>query len=87
MRGDAAAIESLTRVLLLSGFGMTICGGSYPGKPGRASHQPLYRDDGRRHDWDAPLHGEQIAVTTLVMARLQEELAGGRAAAPQSEFA
>ena len=30
----AAAIEALTRVLLLSGFGMTICGGSYPASQG-----------------------------------------------------
>ena len=42
IRGDTAAIETLMRVLLLSGFGMTICGGSYPGEPGRTSHQPLY---------------------------------------------
>jgi len=71
--GDIAAIETLTRVLLLSGFGMTICGGSYPASQGEhlISH---YIEMMSGHDWDAPMHGEQIAVTTLVMARLQEAL-------------
>lgn len=74
--GDAAAIESLTRVLLLSGFGMTICGGSYPASQGEhlISHYIEMMDT---HDDNAPMHGEQIAVTTLVMARLQEELLAG----------
>jgi glycerol-1-phosphate dehydrogenase [NAD(P)+] len=72
-RGDAAAIESLTRVLLLSGFGMTICGGSYPASQGEhlISH---YIEMLGSHGDDAPMHGEQIAVTTLVMARLQQAL-------------
>jgi glycerol-1-phosphate dehydrogenase [NAD(P)+] len=72
-RGDPAAIESLTRVLLLSGFGMTICGGSYPASQGEhlISH---YIEMLGSHDDSAPMHGEQIAVTTLVMARLQEAL-------------
>ncbi len=76
-RGDAAAIELLTRVLLLSGFGMTICGGSYPASQGEhlISH---YVEMMGAHDEDAPLHGEQIAVTTLAMARLQEELLAGK---------
>jgi len=75
-RGDGAAIESLTRVLLLSGFGMTICGGSYPASQGEhlISH---YIEMMGRHDDDAPMHGEQIAVTTLAMTRLQEELLSG----------
>jgi glycerol-1-phosphate dehydrogenase [NAD(P)+] len=75
-RGDAAAIESLTRVLLLSGFGMTICGGSYPASQGEhlISH---YVEMMGKHDDDAPMHGEQIAVTTLVMGRLQEDLLAG----------
>jgi len=75
-QGDAAAVESLTRVLLLSGFGMTICGGSYPASQGEhlISH---YIEMMGGHDEDAPMHGEQIAVTTLVMARLQEGLLTG----------
>ncbi|MBL8895371.1 MAG: sn-glycerol-1-phosphate dehydrogenase [Rhizobiales bacterium] len=75
-RGDAAAVEALTRVLLLSGFGMTICGGSYPASQGEhlISH---YIEMLGSHDDDAPMHGEQIAVTTLVMARLQEDMFSG----------
>ena len=75
-RADAAAVEALTRVLLLSGFGMTICGGSYPASQGEhlISH---YVEMMGSHSDDAPMHGEQIAVTTLVMARLQEDLLSG----------
>jgi glycerol-1-phosphate dehydrogenase [NAD(P)+] len=56
---------------------MTICGGSYPASQGEhlISH---YAD--MRGPAGAPesLHGEQIGVTTLAMARLQERmLAGG----------
>lgn len=75
-RGDSEAIGVLTRVLVLSGFGMTICGGSYPASQGEhlISH---YIEMMGSHDDDAHLHGEQIAVTTLVMARLQEALLAG----------
>ncbi|MFO0991635.1 MAG: sn-glycerol-1-phosphate dehydrogenase [Hyphomicrobiales bacterium] len=75
-RGDPGAVEALTRVLLLSGFGMAICGGSYPASQGEhlISH---YVEMLGSHNDDAPMHGEQIAVTTLVMARLQEELLAG----------
>ena len=33
-RGDLAAMRHLVRTLVLSGFGMTICGGSYPASQG-----------------------------------------------------
>ena len=32
--GDVAAIELLVRTLVMSGFGMTLCGGSYPASQG-----------------------------------------------------
>ena len=32
--GDIAAMEVLARTLVLSGLGMTICGGSYPASQG-----------------------------------------------------
>jgi glycerol-1-phosphate dehydrogenase [NAD(P)+] len=75
-RGDTKAIETLVRVLLLSGFGMTLCGGSYPASQGEhlISH---YIEMMGGEEWDAPLHGEQIAVTTMVMARLQEDMLAG----------
>jgi glycerol-1-phosphate dehydrogenase [NAD(P)+] len=71
--GDRAAIECLTRVLLLSGLGMTIVGSSEPASQGEhliSHHIEMMPPNG----WDEPLHGEQIAVTTLIMARLQEQM-------------
>lgn len=70
-RGELDAMRRLARTLILSGLGMTICGGSYPASQGEhlISHYiDMMSPRGRR----AKLHGEQIAVTTLTMARLQE---------------
>lgn len=73
VRGDLAAMRRLARTLILSGLGMTLCGGSYPASQGEhlISH---YIDMMRPADRPEMLHGEQIAVTTLTMARLQESL-------------
>jgi glycerol-1-phosphate dehydrogenase [NAD(P)+] len=74
--GDREAIARLARILVLSGFGMTICGGSYPASQGEhlISH---YAD--MRGPAGAPesLHGEQIGMTTLTMAHLQEQVLAG----------
>jgi glycerol-1-phosphate dehydrogenase [NAD(P)+] len=75
LAGDLAAIERLARILVLSGLGMTICGGSHPASQGEhliSHYLEMTHEPGR----DEPLHGEQIAVTTLVMARLQEAMIG-----------
>ena len=74
--GDLAAIERLALVLVLSGFGMTICGGSHPASQGEhlISH---FIDMTHKPGWEEPLHGEQIAVTTMIMAKLQEAMFGG----------
>ena len=45
-------------------------------EPGRASHQPLCRHDGRSRLAQG-FHGEQIGVTTLTMARLQAQILAG----------
>ncbi|MBI3707083.1 MAG: iron-containing alcohol dehydrogenase [Proteobacteria bacterium] len=77
LRGDLAAMDSLVRVLLLSGFGTAICGSSHPASQGEhlISH---YADMMGDATWPQSFHGEQIGVTTLTMARLQERmLAGG----------
>jgi glycerol-1-phosphate dehydrogenase [NAD(P)+] len=74
--GDLAAIRRLARTLVLSGFGMAICGGSDPASQGEhlISHYidmmggPAVPDN---------LHGEQIGVTTLLMAGLQARLLDG----------
>jgi glycerol-1-phosphate dehydrogenase [NAD(P)+] len=73
LRGDLDAMRSLARTLVLSGFGMTLCRGSYPASQGEhlISHYiDMFAPVGR-----APyLHGEQVAVATLTMARIQEAL-------------
>jgi glycerol-1-phosphate dehydrogenase [NAD(P)+] len=76
--GDQEAMTRLARTLIMSGFGMTICGGSYPASQGEhlIAHFLEMRGDPAR----ASFHGEQIAVTTLTMARIQSEML--RAAQP-----
>jgi glycerol-1-phosphate dehydrogenase [NAD(P)+] len=81
IKGDRAALGGLIQILLLSGFGMTVCGGSYPASQGEhliSHHIEMMPPAG----WQAALHGEQIAVTTLVMARLQDQILS-RDAPPQ----
>jgi len=77
LAGDLEAMRRLARTLVLSGFGMMICGGSYPASQGEhmISH---YADMLASARWPEAFHGEQIGVTTLTMARLQARiLAGG----------
>lgn len=73
LSGDKAAMTCLARVLVMSGFGMTIAGGSYPASQGEhlISHFIEMLGDGA---WAASFHGEQIAVATLTMARIQEAM-------------
>ncbi len=73
MNGDLEAMHRLARTLVLSGFGMTICGGSFPASQGEhlISH---YVEMMAPADWPESFHGEQIGVATLTMARLQERL-------------
>ena len=65
--GDPEAMRALARTLVLSGHGMTICGGSHPASQGEhlISHYiDMFAPPGR-----APFfHGEQVAVATLTMA-------------------
>jgi len=71
LAGERRAMERLARTLVLSGFGMAICGNSKPASQGEhlISH---YADMLARPEWPQNLHGEQIAVTTLTMARIQQ---------------
>ncbi|MGH6720454.1 MAG: iron-containing alcohol dehydrogenase, partial [Alphaproteobacteria bacterium] len=74
--GDVGAMRHLARTLVLSGFGMTLCGSSHPASEGEhlISHViDMLEPAGR----PASFHGEQIAVTTLTMARLQERMLDG----------
>jgi glycerol-1-phosphate dehydrogenase [NAD(P)+] len=76
MHGDATAVERLMRGLVLSGLGMALCRSSAPASQGEhlISH---YLDCLPPSGWRPALQGEQIAVATLVMARLQESLLDG----------
>jgi glycerol-1-phosphate dehydrogenase [NAD(P)+] len=68
--GDAQALRALVRTLVLSGFGMTLCGGSYPASQGE---HLLGHYLEMIHPLDV-LHGEQIGVCSVAMADLQERL-------------
>lgn len=70
--GDVQAIELLVRTLVMSGIGMTLCGGSYPASQGE--HLIAHYIDMRGKNLPETFHGEYIAVTTLTMARLQERM-------------
>jgi glycerol-1-phosphate dehydrogenase [NAD(P)+] len=74
--GDLQAIRRLVKTLVLSGFGMTLCGGSEPASQGEhlISH---YIDMLGDPAWRETFHGEQIGVTTLTMARLQAQILDG----------
>lgn len=72
VRGDLEVMRSLARTLALSGFGMTLCGGSYPASQGE--HLLCHYVDMLGLATTATFHGEQIGVATLAMARLQRQL-------------
>jgi len=73
LAGDLEQMRHLVRTLVLSGFGMTICNGSYPASQGEhlLSH---YVEMMRPPELPDTLHGEQIAACTVAMATLQEQL-------------
>ncbi len=73
VNGDREAMRHLARTLVLSGFGMSICGGSHPASQGEhlISH---YLDTMLPRRRDEFLHGEQVAVATLTMATIQERM-------------
>lgn len=76
LAGDLKAVAGLARTLTLSGFGMAICGNSSPASQGEhlISH---YIEMKQPADRPHVYHGEQVGVTTLTMARLQERLCQG----------
>jgi glycerol-1-phosphate dehydrogenase [NAD(P)+] len=73
LAGDLAAMRHLVRTLVLSGFGMTICNGSFPASQGEhlLSH---YLEMRWPEDVPRALHGEQVGVCTVAMAELQGRL-------------
>jgi glycerol-1-phosphate dehydrogenase [NAD(P)+] len=71
--GDLEAMRHLVRTLVLSGFGMTICSGSFPASQGEhlLSH---YLESKRPASLPGVLHGEQVGVCTVAMAALQDRV-------------
>jgi len=73
---DPASIEQLIKLLLLSGLGMTHAKGSYPAS--QAEHMIAHSYHMLKGSpLPATLHGEEIGVTTLLCAKLQERLMNG----------
>lgn len=73
-KADPDTIKLLMQVLLLSGLGMTIAGGSYPAS--QAEHMIAHAYGMLQSDTPKNLHGEEIGITTLGMANRQEALLG-----------
>lgn len=71
-QGDIAAIASLYRVLTLCGLGIAFTGISHHGSMGehQISH---YIDCFARERHPGTLHGQQVGVASLTMARLQQK--------------
>lgn len=76
LAGERDAMRRLARTLVLSGFGMTLCGSSRPASGGEhlISH---YIDMMSAPAGSGSFHGEQVGVATLTMAALQERLLAG----------
>ena len=71
--GDVTAVGYLQRVLTLCGFGVSFTGVSHHGSMGE--HQISHYIDcfaGSRHP--GTLHGQQVGVATLTLARLQQRI-------------
>ena len=79
LRGDLEAHACLARVLTLTGLNTAYCGGSHPGSQGEhliSHYMEMLEERGGGHHGGGlrTFHGEQIGVTTLTMARLQQDL-------------
>lgn len=78
--GDPDAVRHLVRTLVLSGFGMTLCDGSYPASQGEhliGHYVEAMGPPGRPEAF----HGEETGVASVAMAELQDRLLA-RAAPP-----
>jgi len=69
LHADREVMEALFKLILVSGFGMTIAGSSAPASG--AEHMIAHLMSTGEH-----LHGEEIAVTTLDMATRQARMLG-----------
>lgn len=69
LKRDIQAVQILAEWLVISGLAMLICNGSYPASQGEHAIAHVMET---LHD-TSTYHGEQIAVTTLTMAEIQEQ--------------
>lgn len=88
---DSKSIEILMKILLISGIGMTIAGGSYPASQGEHmiahAHEMFFnRAEHIINKAKRNLHGEEIGVTTLTMAEMQEKLLRGKPKLRANDF-
>jgi glycerol-1-phosphate dehydrogenase [NAD(P)+] len=74
LAGDPQAMACLASALTLAGLGMTYCGGSYSTSQGEHLLSHFLELTEESQSPAKNLHGEQIGVTTLTMARLQQML-------------
>ncbi|MEQ1789557.1 MAG: iron-containing alcohol dehydrogenase [Rickettsiales bacterium] len=74
-KNDPHTIKILMKLLLLSGIGMTLAGGSYPASQGEHMIAHSYNMLKKPSPiFKKILHGEEIAITSLYMAKRQENL-------------
>jgi glycerol-1-phosphate dehydrogenase [NAD(P)+] len=71
-KGDPEATLALVRLLVLSGLGMLLVGSSHPGSMGE--HGISHYIDMLLHPHPGSLHGEQVGVASVTMARLQAKI-------------
>lgn len=72
LEGDLEALATLVHVLTLGGLGVVIAGTSHSGSMGEHGISHFIDMFARPHP--GSLHGEQVGVATLTMARLQEAM-------------
>jgi glycerol-1-phosphate dehydrogenase [NAD(P)+] len=70
--GDRQALGALVHLLVLGGLGMLLAGSSQPGSQGE--HLISHYLDMFLTPHPGSLHGEQVGVATLTMARLQHQI-------------
>ena len=70
LHGDEEAMAALIRLLVLGGLGVLLTGVSHSGSMGE--HSLSHYIDMFAHPHPGSLHGEQVGVATMTMARLQE---------------
>lgn len=72
IKGDSDLTEKMSEMLILSGLGMYFCKGSYPAS--QAEHMLCHTMEAMGYNDLKMLHGEQVGVTTLSIAKIQEDI-------------